>query len=142
VRRGEGEAIIVPETVVANESLDVAGTASGTARTEDEWREQCTEEAWRFREEFVAWAQQHLGDVRVDYGPKSYIGVRRGRRVWAPLWPRSDGAYAYLPDPGGSREEQPSVAFEHFRDRLQGDGLEPAWQRNYNAGANQVSVRL
>jgi hypothetical protein len=145
VWRGEGEAIIVPETVIANESLDVAGTAGqvgGTSRTEEEWREQFTEEAWLFREEFVAWAQANLGDVRVDYSPKSYIGVRRGRRVWAPLWPRTDGAYIYLPDPDGSREEQPSIAFEHFRERLQTEGLEPAWQRTYNAGANPVSIRL
>lgn len=145
VWRGQGEAIIVPETVVANESLDVAGTAGpvgGTARTEEEWQEQCTEEAWKFREEFVAWAEENLGDVRVDYSPKSYIGVRRGRRVWAPLWPRTDGAYVYLPDPDASREEQPSLAFEYFRELLQKEGLEPSWQRTYNAGANPVSIRL
>jgi hypothetical protein len=145
VWRGEGEALIVPETVIANESLDVPGTAGpagGSARTEEDWRNQITDEAWSFYEEFVAWAREHLGEVRVDFSPKSYIGVRRGRRVWAPLWPRTDGAYVHLPDPDGSREEQPSVAFEHFRERLQHEGLEPSWQRTYNAGANPISVRL
>src|SRR5262249_40167758 len=93
-------------------------------------------------EEFVAWATEHLGEVRVDFTPKSYIGIRRGRRVWAPLWPRTDGAYVYLPDPDGSREDQPSVAFEHFRKRLQTENLEPSWQSTYNAGANPIGVRL
>lgn len=58
---GETEAIIVPETVVANESLDVAGIAGpvgGKARTEEDWKEDLTEEAWLFREEFRAWAQK------------------------------------------------------------------------------------
>jgi hypothetical protein len=91
---------------------------------------------------FVRWTQEHLGEVRVDYAPQSYIGVRRGRRVWAPLWLRTDGAAVYLPDPDGSREEHPSVAFEYFLERLRDAGLEPSWQRTYNAGANPISVRL
>ena len=145
VWRGANEAVVVPETAIVNESLDIAGTAGpvgGQARTEADWREQCTEEAWAFKEAFVDWTTANLGEVRVDYSPKSYIGVRRGRRVWAPLWPRSDGAFVYLPDPDGSREEEPSVAFEHLGDDLITDGLTPAWQRNYNAGANPIAVRL
>jgi hypothetical protein len=101
-----------------------------------------TDEAWTFHEVFVAWTQEHLGEVRVDYSPKSYIGVRRGRRVWAPLWPRRDGASVWLPDPDRSRAEEPSVAFETFRERLRDEGLEPSWQRTYNAGSNPVTLRL
>jgi hypothetical protein len=145
VWRGSDEAIVVPEMVIANESLDVAGTAGpvgGAARTEDDWRESATDEAWLFKDEFVRWTVDHLGDVRVDYSPKSYIGIRRGRRVWAPLWLRTDGAYVYLPDPDGSREDHPSFAFEYFQDRVRGAGLEIAWNRNYNAGANPISIRL
>jgi uncharacterized protein (DUF736 family) len=78
----------------------------------------------------------------VDYSPKSYIGLRRGRRVWAPLWFRRDGATVYLPDPDGSRAEEPSVAMESFRERLHDEGLEAAWQRTYNAGSNPISMRL
>jgi hypothetical protein len=143
--RGVDEAIIVPETVIADESLDVAGTAGpvgGRAREREDWDSEATDEAMRFVEEFVDWTQENLGEVRVDYSPRSYIGVRRGRRVWAPLWLRLDGALVYLPDPDGSREEQPSVAFEHFEERLREAGLEPAWIRTYNAGANPIGVRL
>jgi hypothetical protein len=144
--RGVDEAIIIPETVIADESLDVAGTAGpvgGRARERDDWVSEATDEAMRFVDEFVEWTQENLGEVRVDYSPQSYIGVRRGRRVWAPLWLRVDGsAMVYLPDPDGSREEQPSIAFEHFEDRLREAGLEPAWIRTYNAGANPVALRL
>jgi hypothetical protein len=144
VWRGAGEAIIVPTTVIADESLDVAGTAGpvgGQARTREDWVSEATEEAMRFVDEFIDWTQKNLGEVRVDYSPRSYIGVRRGRRVWAPLWLRLDGAMVHLPDPDGSREEQPSVAFEHFVELLHGVG-EPAWIRTYNAGANPIALRL
>lgn len=139
---GEGEAIVVPQMVYVNESLDIGGTAAGTARTEADWREELTEEAWRFQEEFVSWVRSELGEVRVDYSPKSYIGIRRGRRVWAPLWPRTNGANTYLPDPDRVKGEQPSPAFEWFRERLAAVGLEPTWAPTYNAGANPISIRL
>jgi hypothetical protein len=142
--RGAGEAIIVPETVIANDSLDIAGPAGrvGQERTRDDWIAEASEEALVFVEEFVEWTERNLGEVRVDHSPQSYIGVRRGRRVWAPLWLRADGAMVYLPDPDGSREEQPSVAFDYFVEKLRTAGLEPAWQRTYNAGANPISIRL
>ncbi len=137
------EAVLVPETLFVNESLDISGVASaeGGLRTAEDWKEQCTEEAWEFHNDFVAWVEENLGDVRVDYGPKSYIGVRRGRRVWAPIWPKQDGGTVYLPDPDGSRAE-PSVAFERFQERLQDNALSCSWTPNYNAGSNPIGLRL
>jgi len=142
--RGAGEAVLVPEVAFTNASLDIGGTAAASAggRTEEDWKAECSEEAWRFHKEFVQWASENLGDIRVDYNPKSYIGVRRGRRVWAPLWFRQDGATVYLADPDGVKGEEPSVAFEELREQLRDVGLEPAWQRTYDAGAHPVVVRL
>jgi hypothetical protein len=143
--RGEAEVILVPETVVINQNLDVAGPAaktSGEEQTEEDWRASITPEAWAFHEEFVAWTRANLGEVRVDYSPKSYVGVRRGRRVWAPLWFRQDGAYIYLPDPDGLRGEEQSPAMDEFQERLRQEGLETSWQATYNAGANPVPIRL
>jgi hypothetical protein len=70
------------------------------------------------------------------------VGVRRGRRVWAPLWFRQDGAYIYLPDPDGLRGEEQSPAMDEFQERLRKEGLETSWQATYNAGANPVPIRL
>lgn len=143
--RGEAEVILVPETVIINKNLDVAGpagTVAGEARTEADWRSSVTTEAWEFRDAFVDWTTANLGEVRVDYSPKSYVGIRCGRRVWAPLWFRRDGAFVYLPDPDGLRGDQQSPAMDHFQERLRAEGLEANWQPTYNAGANPVSVRL
>lgn len=143
--RGEAEVVLVPETVVINQNLDVAGpagTVSGEARSEADWKESITPEAWAFHEAFIAWTRANLGEVRVDYSPKSYVGVRRGRRVWAPSWFRRDGATVYLPDPDGLRGEQQSPAMDEFQERLRKEGLETTWQPTYNAGANPVPVRL
>ncbi len=142
--KGEHEAIIVPELVIRNTSVDVSNTplaaTTGEFRTEQDWQESATTEAWLFQDAFRAWVENKLGPVAVDYSPKSYIGMRVGRRVWAPLWLRKDGAYTYLPDPDHSRTEE-SPAFEHFRDLL-ADDFPLSWQVNYNAGANPISVRL
>ena len=143
--RGETEVILVPETVVINQNLDVAGpagTVSGEARSEADWKASITPEAWAFHEAFIAWTRANLGEIRVDYSPKSYVGIRRGRRVWAPLWFRRDGATVYLPDPDGLRGEQQSPAMDEFQERLRKEGLETSWQPTYNAGANPVPVRL
>lgn len=140
--RGDGEAILVPEVVVANETLDIAGTAAETGRTEADWRAALSTEAWRFHDEFVSWALEAFDDVRVDYSPKSYVGMRRGRKVWVPLWFRRDGATVYLADPDGVRGIEASVAFEAFRERLKADGLDITWVANYDAGAHTISLRL
>jgi hypothetical protein len=142
---GEGEALLIPEIVVANDSLDLSETPAASTkeeRTEEEWRETASDEAWAFKDAFVSWVSENLGQVRVDYKPKSYIGVRVGRRTWAPLWLRQDGAALYLPDPDGSRSDEPSVAFEQFEVRLRDVGLSVNWQPSYNAKANPVVIRL
>jgi hypothetical protein len=122
---GDGEAVLIPEVVVANESLDLSETpaaATKEERTEADRRHDASDEAWAFKDVFVAWVTEHLGDVRVDYKPKSYIGVRVGRRTWTPLWLRQDGAAIYLPDADGSRSEDPSVAFKQVEARLRDEG--------------------
>lgn len=143
--QGDSEALLIPEIVVANSSLDLSDTpaaASAEERTEADWRQEATPEAWTFKDEFVHWVTENLGQVRVDYKPKSYVGVRVGRRTWAPLWLRQDGATVYLPDPDGSRSDDPSLAFENFEPRLREAGVTASWVPNYNAKANPVSVRL
>jgi hypothetical protein len=142
--RGRSEALLIPEIVIANESLDLVDTPAGASaeeRTEADWHEAVTDAMWAFKDAFVAWARKNLGEPRVDYRPQSYIGIRYGRRVWAPLWPRKDGAYVYLPDPDGSRD-QASLAFEEFESRLRDDGLSASWNTKYNAGANPIAFRL
>ncbi|GAA2501974.1 hypothetical protein GCM10009858_45150 [Terrabacter carboxydivorans] len=143
--QGSSEVVIVPDLVVTNDSVDVSGTplavTAGQSRTETDWKDALTEDAWLFHLDFAEWAREHLGPIVVDYSPKSYIGIRVGRRVWAPLWPRKDGAQIYLPDPDQSRGDE-SPAFAHFRELLAERGYTLNWQTTYNAGANPVAIRL
>ena len=143
--QGGQEVVVVPELVIHNASVDVAGTplaaSTGEVRTAEDWLEYSTAEAWQFHLDFQSWVQANLGEIVIDYSPKSYIGVRVGRRVWAPLWLRTDGAMTYLPDPDLSRSEE-SPAFEYFHDLLAQQGLDLSWQTTYNAGANPLSIRL
>ena len=143
--QGRSEAVLVPEIVIANASLDLADTPAGTTgeeRTEADWRGELTPAAWQFNEAFVEWVRTELGEVVVSYSAQSYVGVRVGRRTWAPLWPRQDGATIYLPDPDGERSERPSLAFERFEESLRAEGLSPTWQPSYNAKANPICLRL
>jgi len=143
--RGAQEVVLVPELVVRNDSVDVSGTplaaTTGEARTAEDWQQALSAEAWRFHEQFVALAKTTLGPVVIDCSPKSYIGIRVGRRVWAPLWPRRDGAQIYLPDPDLSRNAE-SPAYATFREVLAERGFNIGWQTTYNAGANPITVRL
>lgn len=141
--QGTTETIVVPELVLSNETLDLglAKQAGSVEQTAEQWQASISPEAWLFHEALVEWTEANLGPIRVDYSPTSYIGVWKGRRNWCPIWPVSDGGSIHLPDPDGSRDE-PSLAFEHFRDRLQEAGIEPTWTPSYNAGANPITVRL
>lgn len=143
--QGAMETVLVLEAVIKNTSLDVAGTpmsaAEGVSNSADDWKAQMSESAWRFHLELVDWVGNNLGQVRVDYGPKSYIGLRVGRRVWCPIWPGREGATIHLPDPDGSKDDE-SPAYEHFRERLRSAGLAPSWTPTYNAGANPITVRV
>ncbi|WP_315773599.1 hypothetical protein [Rhodococcoides kroppenstedtii] len=143
--RGADEIVMVSDLVVQNPNLDLSGTplavTGGATRNRADWQEDMTPASWEFHEVFESWVTSNLGAVFVDYSPKSYIGVRVGRRVWAPLWPRQDGAFVYFPDPDGSRDQE-SPAFEYFRNLLEPHGIALNWTSNYNAGANPIAMRL
>jgi hypothetical protein len=143
--RGAAETVIVPELVIKNATLDVAGTlisaSEGISRTQDDWKQEMSDLAWGFHLVLVAWVEENLGKIKVDYAPKSYVGLWVGRRVWCPIWPVSDGGSIHLPDPDGSKDEE-SPAYEHFRERLLETGLAPSWTPTYNGGANPITLRL
>jgi hypothetical protein len=143
---GATETVIVPEAAIRNESLDLQetplATSDGVARTAEDWQGEIKESAWEFHLALYEWVKSAFGNgVRVDYSPKSYIGLRVGRRVWCPIWPVADGGTIHLPDPNGSKDEE-SPAYEHFREQLIEAGLAPGWTPTYNAGANPITVRL
>ena len=86
------EAALTPNTravVIRNPSIDVSGTplaaTTGESRTPEDWQAAVTRQAWQFHLDFCTWVTANLGPVVIDYSPKSYVGIRVGRRVWAPF---------------------------------------------------------
>ncbi len=67
----------------------------------------------------------------------------KGRRCWLPMWPRSNGAYVYLPGGGNGAEDAPSDFFNLVREKLESAGLEaPSWTYKYNGGANPIAFAI
>jgi hypothetical protein len=86
---------------------------------------------------------EQVGPSRIDYTAQSYISLKKGRRCWLPMWPRSNGAYLYLPGGEGGTEDAPSEFFNEVRQRLEEVGLEaPSWTYKYNAGANPIAFAV
>lgn len=86
---------------------------------------------------------EQVGPSRVDYTAQSYISLKKGRRCWLPMWPRSSGVYVYLPGGDGGAEDAPSDFFEAVRSELESIGMEsPSWTYKYNAGANPIAFTI
>jgi hypothetical protein len=82
-----------------------------------------------------------LGPSRLDYSAQSYVSLKKGRRCWLPMWPRSNGAYVYLPGGANGSEDSPSDFFNSVKQRLEHAAMEPpSWTFKYNAGANPIAL--
>ena len=143
VWRAGDEAVAVPEVVIAKEGLEVATLPEpGTERTPADWEAELTPQAWEFHLAFKEWATAEFDDVKVDYQPKSYVGFRRRGKVWAPLWFTKEGARSYLHDPDGVHDQEPSPAFEAFKEKLASAGVNLTWAYGYDGGTHPVSIGL
>lgn len=86
---------------------------------------------------------ESAGPSRVDYTAQSYVSLKKGRRCWLPMWPRSNGVYVYLPGGEGGSDDAPSDFFTRVQARLQEAGMEPpSWTYKYNAGANPIAFAI
>ncbi|MEW6354451.1 MAG: hypothetical protein AB1469_09215 [Pseudomonadota bacterium] len=86
--------------------------------------------------------EQHIGPSRIDYTANSYISLKKGRRAWLPMWPRTNGFYAYIPDNGSGTLDEPSERFRQVQQKLQSIGIEASWTFKYNAGANPIGFAV
>ncbi len=86
---------------------------------------------------------ESVGPSRIDYSAQSYVSLKKGRRCWLPMWPRSNGVYVYLPGGPDGAADAPSDFFESVRQRLEQAGMEPpSWTFKYNAGANPIAFAI
>lgn len=108
------------------------------------WWESSSSSAFMSTVDAIAkYCNDHVGPSRIDYTAKSYISLKKGRRCWLPMWPRTDGAYVYLPRGGDGAVDAPSEFFSRVNAKLQEIGLGPvSWSYNYNAGANPIAFAI
>jgi hypothetical protein len=88
------------------------------------------------------YCEENVGTSRIDYTAQSYISLKKGRRAWLPMWPRSDGFYVYLPDDGTGTLDEPSERFRKWQEKLETIGIELSWAYKYNGGSNPVGFNL
>ncbi|MEM9947949.1 MAG: hypothetical protein AAF810_18065, partial [Cyanobacteria bacterium P01_D01_bin.36] len=89
------------------------------------------------------YTNEYIGPSRLDYSAQSYISLKKGRRCWLPMWPRSGGVYIYLPGGPGGTNDEPSEFYVRARKLLTEAGFEePTWTCKYNAGANPIAFAI
>jgi hypothetical protein len=83
---------------------------------------------------------EKIGPSTIDFSAKSYVALKKGRRAWLPMWPRTNGAYVY--GGTGGTADQPNDFFAKVKDELAPLGIEPSWSFKYNAGANPIAFPI
>jgi hypothetical protein len=91
----------------------------------------------------IQYCTQQVGPSRIDYSAQSYISLKKGRRCWLPMWPRSNGVYVYLPSGPDGAVDAPSDFYQQVQAKLAAIGLEsPSWTYKYNGGANPIGFAI
>lgn len=116
----------------------------GSSPKDREWWESNSSKAFmQTVDEIAKYCTEHIGPSRVDYSAQSYVSLKKGRRCWLPMWPRTSGVYVYLPAGEGGANDAPSDFFHRVKDKLESIGLDaPTWTYKYNAGANPIGFAI
>jgi hypothetical protein len=148
---GDGEKIITckaeiiaqPDELVINGGLEIVSTGKTLApRDEDWWRQNQGDTFVDTVKEMANYCENNIGTSRIDFTANSYISLKKGKRAWLPMWPRSDGFYIYLPDDGTGTIDQPSEMFTEWQKKLEIISLELSWAYRYNGGANPIGFNV
>jgi hypothetical protein len=111
-------------------------------RDETWWKENHGELLVETVKEMFDYCEENVGTSRIDYTAQSYISLKKGRRTWLPMWPRSDGFYINLPDDGTGTLDEPSERFRNWQEKLERINIELSWTYKYNGGANPIGFNL
>lgn len=138
-------AIVAQPDDLIIESGDEPGTGESVTQPRDrDWWTSHSSGAFIATVDVIAkYCAEHVGPSRIDYSAQSYISLKKGRRCWLPMWPRSTGVYVYLPGGDGGADDAPSDFYNSVAQRLQTAGMEqPSWTYRYNAGANPIAFSI
>ena len=139
----KSEVIAQPDDLVEQGGIvNIAEGKSIMPRDEDWWRQKENDKFVDTAKEMYEYCDKNVGPSRIDYTANSYISLKKGKRAWLPMWPRSDGFYIYLPDNSTGTLDEPSERFREWFKKLEMIGIELSWSFKYNAGANPIGFNL
>lgn len=139
----KSEIIAQPDDLVEQGGIvNIAEGKSIMPRDEDWWRQKENDKFVDTAKEMYEYCDKNVGPSRIDYTANSYISLKKGKRAWLPMWPRSDGFYIYLPDNSTGTLDEPSERFREWSKKLETIGIELSWSYKYNAGANPIGFNL
>ncbi len=137
------ETIAQPDDLIQQGVLEnIAEGRSIIPRDEEWWRNKEGDKFVDTVKEMFDYCDKNVGPSRIDYTASSYISLKKGKRAWLPMWPRSDGFYVYLPDNGTGTIDEPSERFRGWQKKMEPAGIELSWTYTYNAGANPIGFNL
>jgi hypothetical protein len=139
----KSEIIAQPDELVQLGGIEnVAEGKSIIPKDEDWWRQSQGDKFVDTVKIMFDYCEKNVGTSRIDYTASSYISLKKGKRAWLPMWPRSDGFFIYLPDDGTGTLDEPSDRFREWAIKLESLKIELSWSYKYNAGANPIGLNL
>ena len=130
------------ELIFSSDSSVPPAEKASVLRDEKWWRDKSTPNFVDDVQAMYQVCEQRIGPSRMDYTASSYISLKKGRRAWLPMWPRTNGFYVYIPDDGSGTLDEPSERFRRVQQKLQSIGLEASWAYKYNAGSNPIGFAI
>jgi hypothetical protein len=76
----------------------------------------------KFAREMHRLCSEKIGPTTIDFSAKSYVALKKGKRAWLPMWPRTNGAYVYIPGGMGGAVDQPSDFYATVKEELARSG--------------------
>jgi hypothetical protein len=140
----KAEIIAQPDDLIEeiNSSAGISGRIN-SPKDENWWKEQNHGDIFvETAQEMFNYCEENVGTSRIDFTAQSYISLKKGRRAWLPMWPRTDGCYVYLPDDGSGTTDEPSERFRKWQKKLEPVGIELSWTYTYNGGSNPIGFNL
>jgi hypothetical protein len=139
----KAEIIAIPDDLV-DKNIGGVTTIGKVNAPKDEtwWGENHGELFVETVKDMFDYCEENIGTSRIDYTAQSYISLKKGRRTWLPMWPRSDGFYIYLPDDGTGTSDESSERFRKWQKKLESIGIELSWAFKYNGGSNPIGFNL
>ena len=127
----------------AGDEPSITKRVGGTPKDRAWWEGQENTKFLATVDEIIKYCTQYVGPSRVDYSAQSYVSLKKGRRCWLPMWPRTNGVYVYLPSGPDGAADAPSDFYQQVQSKLVGIGLEsPTWSYKYNGGANPIGFAI